>query len=280
MPKPLKTDKHLILLIKNKAECRFCVIFIPHTLRISRQFGSFFSSLRRSLLATVLLPAALHAASGTSEQIDQAIEQHLSQAIATEAEAQSWRGMRFSHNSTPLNNTANLPKCTQALAVNRTDDSPSLLVRQRLEVRCQDQPGWTIVVSSQTSIFLPVVFTNRAIERGQRISAEQLSLQELDISKASRSFFNDTDDVVGMSAKRRIRANQALNPGLLAMPLLVKRGQQVKILANHDGIEASTLGEALENGQLNAVIRVKNVNSGKTIETKVLETGVVTSTFR
>lgn len=236
--------------------------------------------MRRSLLATTLLPAVLHAASGAGEQIDQAIEQHLSRVIASEAEAQRWRGMRFSHNSTPLNSTANLPKCTQALAVNRTDDSPSLLVRQRLEVRCQDQPGWALVVSSQVSIFLPVVFTSRAIERGQRISAEQLSLQELDIGKASRGFFNNIDDVVGMGAKRRIRANQVLNPGLLAMPLLVKRGQQVKILANHDGIEASTLGEALENGQLNAVIRVKNVNSGKTIEAKVLEAGVVSSTFR
>ncbi|MNJ71858.1 flagellar basal body P-ring biosynthesis protein FlgA [compost metagenome] len=60
----------------------------------------------------------------------------------------------------------------------------------------------------------------------------------------------------------------------------MRRGQQVKILASHDGINAATLGEALENGGQDAVIRVKNLSSGKTIEGKVLEAGVVTSTFR
>ncbi len=270
----------MILLIFNKQKDTRHVALFPHAQRISHACGSVFSALRPSLLATVLLPTVLHAAPGASEQIDQAIERHLSHVITHEAQSQGWQGMRFSHSSTVLNSTANLPKCVEALEIKRTDDSSSLLARQRLEVRCPDQPGWTVVASSQASIFLPAVFTNRAIERGQSITAEQLSVQELDISKASRGFFNDIDEVVGMGAKRRIRANQVLNPGLLAMPLLVKRGQQVKILANHDGIEASTLGEALENGQLNAVIRVKNVNSGKTIEAKVLEAGVVTSTFR
>ena len=71
-----------------------------------------------------------------------------------------------------------------------------------------------------------------------------------------------------------------LSPGLLTRPTLVKRGQRVKILASHDGIQASTLGEALENGQRDAVIRIRNLSSEKTIEAKVLEAGVVSSTFR
>jgi len=241
--------------------------------------GSAFSALRPLLLAAGLLPGLLHAAA-VEEQIDQALERHFTQAVASEAAAQGWQGTRFSHTSTPLNSTANLPTCTQAPVVSRVDDSPSLLARQRLEVRCPDQPGWTVAVSSQASIFLPAVFSSRAIERGQTITAEQLTLQELDVGKAARGFFTDTEEVVGMGAKRRIRANQALSPGLLAMPLLVRRGQQVKILASHDGIEASTMGEALENGRLKAVIRVRNLSSGKTIEAKVLKVGVVTSTFR
>lgn len=279
MPNLKKATKQLISLnfIKQTAN-RYAVLF-PHARPAHPACGSVFSALRPLLLVAGLLPGVVHAAEA-EEQIDQALERHFTQAVASETEAQGWQGARFSHTSTPLNSTANLPACKQAVAVSRVDDNPSLLARQRLEISCPDQPGWTVTASSQVSIFLPAVFSSRAIERGQTISAEQLTLQELDIGKAQRGFFDDIDDVVGMGAKRRIRANQALSPGLLAMPLLVRRGQQVKILASHDGIEASTMGEALENGRRKAVIRVRNLSSGKTIEAKVLDTGIVTSTFR
>ena len=240
--------------------------------------GSCFSACRALLLGAALLPATLLAAPSASQQIDQAVNQYLTQIIAAEAAKQGWQGMRFSHDSSPLNSSAQLPPCSQVLQV--SSDSGAALDRQRLTLRCNDQPDWSVVVSSQASIFLPAVFARQTIERGHTISAEQLTLQELDIGKAPRGFFNRLDQVVGMGAKRRIRANQALSPNVLTAPLLVKRGQQVKIIASHDGISASTLGEALENGALDAVIRVKNLSSGKTIDSKVLEAGVVTSTFR
>ncbi|MGE8497061.1 MAG: flagellar basal body P-ring formation chaperone FlgA [Pseudomonas sp.] len=231
-------------------------------------------------LVAALLPGIAQAELSASQQIDQAVERHLAQAVASEAKAQGWTKTRFTHTSTSLNSTASLPPCTQPLTVSPSDAGASLLARQRLDVRCADQPGWAVVVSSQASVFLPAVFSSQAIERGQTIGASQLTLQELEIGKASRGFFTDLDEVAGMGAKRRIRPNQALSPGLLTTPLLIKRGQQVKIMASHDGIEASTMGEALENGGLKAVIRVRNLSSGKTIEAKVLDKGVVSSTFR
>jgi flagella basal body P-ring formation protein FlgA len=159
------------------------------------------------------------------------------------------------------------------------DGEHNPLARQRLSVQCPDQPGWTVKVSSQATIRVSAVFANQAIERGRTIGAEQLKLQELDISKAPRGFFSRLEQVVGKGAKRRIRANQALDSSFLAMPLLVRRGEQVKIIANHEGIAAATMGEALENGEQGAVIRVRNPSSRKTIEAQVLDTGVVTSTF-
>lgn len=251
---------------------------LPLLARTRPAGGSGFSACRALLLGVALLPATLLATPSASQQIDQAVSQYLTQVIAAEAAKQDWQGMRFSHNSSSLNSSAQLPPCSQALQV--SSDSGAVLDRQRLTLRCNDQPAWSVVVSSQASIFLPAVFARQTIERGHTISADQLSLQELDIGKAPRGFFNRLDQVVGMGAKRRIRANQALSPNVLAMPLLVRRGQQVKILASHDGISASTLGEALENGALGAVIRVKNLSSGKTIDSKVLDAGVVTSTFR
>jgi flagella basal body P-ring formation protein FlgA len=278
MPTLDKALSALISLSFMKTEKSHSTAALPLLARSRGACGSYFSACHALLLSAALLPGLLLAAPSASQQIDQAVTQHLTAVISAEAAKQGWQGMRFSHASSPLNSSAQLPACRQPLQV--SSDSTSLLARQRLTVQCHDQPGWSVVVSSQASIFLPAVFARQTIERGQTISAEQLRLQELDIGKAPRGFFNRLDQVVGMGAKRRIRANQALSPNVLATPLLVRRGQQVKIFANHDGISASTLGEALESGGLDAVIRVKNLSSGKTIDSKVLEAGVVTSTFR
>lgn len=254
---------------------------LPHRTIRDEACGSILSACRALVLAgATLLPGQVHAGLTASEQIDQAITRHLHSALAAEASRQGWHGMRFSHDSTHLNDSSQLSACRQPLSVGASGDNPSVLARQRLEVSCADQLGWTVAVSSQANVFLLAVFASRVIERGQSIRAEQVRLQELNIGKAPRGFFNDLDAVVGQGAKRRIRANQLLSPSLLTRPTLVRRGQRVKIVANHDGIQASTLGEALENGQQDAVIRIRNLSSEKTIEAKVLEAGVVSSIFR
>lgn len=280
MPNPTKVAKQLISMAFERKKNVRSVALLPHWPRRTAGCGSVLSALRPLWLVAALLPGFAQAEVSADQQIDQALEHHFAQAVDREAKAQGWTKTRFTHTSTSLNSTAALPACTQALTVSPSDAGAALLSRQRLEVRCTEAPGWAVTVSSQVSVFLSAVFSSQAIERGQTIGAQQLTLQELDIGKASRGFFHDIDEVVGMGAKRRIRPNQALSPGLLTTPLLIKRGQQVKIMANHDGIEASTMGEALENGGLKAVIRVRNLSSGKTIEAKVLDKGVVSSTFR
>ncbi|WP_330208550.1 flagellar basal body P-ring formation chaperone FlgA [Pseudomonas sp. Z13] len=170
--------------------------------------------------------------------------------------------------------------CAQPLLVKRTGDDPSPLARQRFVLSCADAPGWKVNVSSQATVFVPVVFSRVVLERGQSITAGDAQVQAVNIAKVSRGYFNGVEQVVGLSAKRRVREGQLLSPALLTGRVLVKRGQQVVIQASQDGIQAKAVGEALGNGQLGEVIRVRNLSSEKVIEGKVIEAGVVSSTFR
>lgn len=281
MPNFYLTFRPLILLVFIRNTAIYCATRLPHRTACTEACGSIPSAWRALVLAgAALLPIPLQAEPAASEQIDRAVTHYLTSTLAAEASRQGWQGMRFTHDSTQLNSSTQLQACRQPLAVSASGDASSVLARQRLEVSCADQPGWTVAVNSQANVFLPAVFASQVIERGQSIRAEQLQLQEVNIGKAPRGFFHDLDAVIGQGAKRRIRASQLLSPGLLTQPVLVKRGQRVKILASQDGIQASTLGEALENGQQGTVIRVRNLSSEKAIEAKVLEAGVVSSTFR
>lgn len=219
------------------------------------------------------------AAQTAAQQIDKAAHNYLQHMMNTQAQANGWKGMRVVVENTPIGSTNSIAPCPAQIKV--SGGNTGRLSRQQLTLECAGQTlkGWPVKVSSDMQVFLPVIVSSAVINRGETISAAQLQLQETEISRAKRGFYHRLDQVAGMGAKRRIRPNQILSPDLIDQPQLIKRGDKLKITANRDGITASMPGEALENGSKDEVIRVKNLSSGKTIEAKVLATGVVTSTF-
>jgi flagella basal body P-ring formation protein FlgA len=212
-------------------------------------------------------------------KIDSAVENYLGQVFKQQAAQQGWRGLRFTHSTTTLNSSEGLSPCAGALQVTPAGRTGLTATRQRLDVRCPGAAGWEMPVSSQIAVFLPVVVTGEVIDRGATITPAQLVLQEQEISKLTRGFYHRVDQVTDQGARRRMRAGQVITPSLLTQPTLVRRGQKVTMVATRDGISASAPGEAMEHGQQGAVIKVKNLRSGKVVEALVLENGSVTSTF-
>ncbi|MBE7928133.1 flagellar basal body P-ring formation protein FlgA [Pseudomonas saudiphocaensis] len=227
----------------------------------------------------LLLTLPAHALADASGQIRQAAESHLRAMLEQQAQRQGWQGMQLRYEINIPTSAANLPACPAAPQVQAIGDAPSAMERQQLQVRCTEAPGWSVNATGQAHVFLPAVHAEGLIDRGQTLTAGDLKLQRINIAKARRGYYNRLEEVVGLTAKRRIRAGQTITPTLLEQSMAVKRGQPVKIIASHDGIEASTSGEALADGQPGDVIRVRNVRSEKVIDAKVLEAGVVTSTF-
>lgn len=275
---PNKTFNPLFLLNFLKAPVRRRHSTFPPCRR-KRVAGGNAVSAMVGLLMFGLLSNAVHAEQTAKQQIDQAIEQYWSKIVAAESKTEGWRASRFSHSSVEVEgHSETLPSCSQRVKAT-TDGGASLAGRHRLEITCPDQPGWTVKVNSKVDVFLLAVFANQLIERGHTITAEQVELKELQVGRATRGFFDNIDDAVGMGAKRRIRPDQLITSRLLTMPFLVRRGQQVEISARKDGIAATTLGEALEDGQEGDVIRVRNLSSAKVIKAQVLDEGAVSSTY-
>lgn len=281
VPNPVESRITLILKAFKRHKDDSRVAFLPHRSAAWRKSGKGFSAWVSTFFLLALLPlSAAYGETDATSQIDQAVTAHMQQMLTEEARRQAWQGQRHSLDITLLNSAERLPACTQVLSVTVSSDDPSPLSRQRLDLSCADAPGWSVTALVQSSVFLPAVHAARVIERGQTITAEQLQLQEVNVGRASRGFYNSVDEVIGQGAKRRLRAGQLIAPNLLAAPLLIRRGQQVTIIASQDGISASATGEALANGREGEVIRVRNLGSQKVIEAQVVEEGVVTSIFR
>jgi flagella basal body P-ring formation protein FlgA len=249
----------------------------PHLNAKGKTGGSSTSPYWLLLLALFALPATSSEHQPSEQQINVAIQQYLEALMRPTAQREGWQGMRITHTSTPLGSSRQVARCNQPPVV--SGGSRSDTNRQRLTLTCPDQPGWALNVNTDVQILLPVLATTRVINRGEVITQGDLKRQEIDINKAPRGFYHRPDQVTGMGAKRRIRANQVLSPTLIALPLAVKRGDKVNIVATQDGISASMSGEAISNGAEGEVIRVKNISSGKTIDAKIIAPGVVTSIF-
>jgi flagella basal body P-ring formation protein FlgA len=229
--------------------------------------------------ALLLLTTSAQAQADAAAQVHQAVENRLRVMLDQQATRLGWQGMQLRYDISVPASVASLPSCSEALQVQATGDAPLAMERQQLQIRCPASPGWALSATGQAHVFLPAVHAEGIIDRGQTLTANHLKLQRINIAKARRGYYNRLEDVIGQAAKRRIRAGQTITPALLEQAIAIKRGQPVKIVANNEGIEASTSGEALSDGQPGDVIRVRNTRSGKVIDAKVLKEGVVTSTF-
>ena len=124
-------------------------------------------------------------------------------------------------------------------------------------------------------LYQNIVVAARSIGVGEILTSEALRYQRLDAGRLASGYSTDTSKVLGLVVHRQVNPGMILNEFMLYKPVLVKRGSIVTILARIGGIEVTTTGQALQDGSIDKVIRVKNLNSPRIIAAKVLDESTV-----
>jgi flagella basal body P-ring formation protein FlgA len=114
----------------------------------------------------------------------------------------------------------------------------------------------------------------RGVERNEVIKASDVVVErrpkaEVGTDAAAR------DRVVGMQARRQLRAGQALKIADLAKPDLVQRDQTVTLIYEAAGLYLTIRGKALEAGTEGDVVSVLNLQSKRTVSGVVIGRGQV-----
>jgi flagella basal body P-ring formation protein FlgA len=113
-----------------------------------------------------------------------------------------------------------------------------------------------------------VVFSKTDIKKGEYITKNKVHLKRY--TGNTRHMFSSFEEVIGKKAKINIKAGIPIKDYMVVPDYLVLRGSNVKIIYNKGVIHIELIGRALENGQLNQIIKVKNISSGKVIPCKVI----------
>lgn len=133
-------------------------------------------------------------------------------------------------------------------------------------VRCTAPAPWTIYVPVVTEIEAQVLVLRRALARQATVAAEDVELQTRRLPGIASQFISDIADLRGRHLKRSVAAGTALTADVLVADLLVRRGQQVTLLAAGGPFEIRAQGQALSEGGASQRIRVQNTTSGKIVE--------------
>ena len=147
--------------------------------------------------------------------------------------------------------------------------------RVTIGVRCTAGNAWTVYVPVTIEVELPVFVLQRALSRDARVADTDIQLQTRRVSGSSANFVSDAASLQGRHLKRALPAGSLLTADALTVDVLVRRGQQVTLLAQTGSMEIRAQGHALTDGGMSDRIRVRNANSMKIVEGVVENSGTV-----
>jgi len=126
---------------------------------------------------------------------------------------------------------------------------------------------------------VPVPVIKRNLSAKTLIKEEDLAFEMKELSKLPHDVLLEVGKIVGKETRTSLKAGSILRSSYLAEPVLIKRNQEVEIVARGKGLIVKAKGLALENGRKDELIRVRNISSQKIIQAKVAGEGLVEVNF-
>jgi len=156
----------------------------------------------------------------------------------------------------------------------RCPDTPKPLVgpaphmndRVLVEIRCQGPPAWHLYVPVRIVGTAGVAVAAHAIVAGSVLTANDLRVEQHDMTELPPGYLDDPAIAVGRTAARPISGGAILSNQQLVASKAVQRGQTVTLVADAGGMSVRMAGRALGDAMVNQRVRVQNLSSGKVVE--------------
>jgi flagella basal body P-ring formation protein FlgA len=147
--------------------------------------------------------------------------------------------------------------------------------RVTVGVRCAAANTWTLYVPVSVEVEIPVLVLRRALARRARVALIDVEPETRRMPGSAATFLQDVTSLQGHRLKRSLPAGTALTVDMLVPDVVVRRGQQVTLIAASGPVEIRAQGHALTEGGVYDRVRVQNMSSLKVVEGVVESDSVV-----
>jgi flagellar basal body P-ring formation protein FlgA len=128
-------------------------------------------------------------------------------------------------------------------------------------------------------VLTDVVVSKRELLKNREITAEDVYIQKKWLKRIPTNIVTIPSDIVGKILTFNVRPHSEITKNSIRSPLLIKRGNVVRIIFENDLFSITTVGISEEDGTRDKVIRVKNLSSKKIIYARVTGDSLVRVEF-
>jgi flagella basal body P-ring formation protein FlgA len=133
----------------------------------------------------------------------------------------------------------------------------------------------TLSVAGKVEVHANVYHAKRPIRQNEMISEADLEVHRINITEAADRFATHPDQVENRRALHNIGMHQPVELKDLDKPLVLKRGDPVKIVYEEPGLSVSDKGQANADAGVGDTLAVINLSSRKTVYCKVVDSRTV-----
>ncbi len=224
-----------------------------------------------ALLTLLVLPNFSGAAT-SSRQIKQSVEREVARQLKVQNIVQQ-KGQRVSYKVARVDPRLRLSDCEAPLSVDL--GTAKLLGRVTAKVECHGATPWSIYVPLTVQVFKKVVTLRAPATTGKLLQVQDLQLSEREVSSLTQGYFTQINQVSNKRLKRSVTMNGVITPRMIEEPKVVKKGDEVMIIATKGSLSVSSPGIALTDGRIGQQINVENRASKRVVRARVKKKGVV-----
>ena len=138
-------------------------------------------------------------------------------------------------------------------------------------VRADGRSFVKVPVRFEVRRYLDVVVTAVNLNAGDILSEQSLRLERVDAGKLPAGYLTETAKAVGLQVRYPMPPGSVLSERSLTRPLLIRRGEQVRIVARIGEIEIYANGVSYSQGAVGDLVRVQNTTTKKILTGRVQE---------
>jgi flagellar basal body P-ring formation protein FlgA len=158
--------------------------------------------------------------------------------------------------------TSRLPSCSTHEAF--SPPGMRLSGKTNVGVRCLGPAVWNVLVPVQISVIGSYVLTARPLAAGQLVLAGDLATATGDLSSLPTGVLNDPASAIGKTMRNSLASGQPLRSDQLLAQLVIRQGQNVRVVSRGPGFAASGEGKAINNATERQLVQVR-MNNGQTV---------------
>ncbi|MCR5756722.1 MAG: flagellar basal body P-ring formation chaperone FlgA [Selenomonas sp.] len=132
-----------------------------------------------------------------------------------------------------------------------------------------------VICYFRVQVFEKVLVAGMDLPLEKNIAESAVRVEEREVTGGQGRYLTSFQDIEGRVPIRYVHMGQPLEQNMLQNPVVIHSGSPVKLIKKFKGIQVSANGIAMQKGRVGGRIKVRNANSSRILQGKVVDATTV-----